>query len=78
MHFQNAQWSDADQTSLTAVVDSVEMAIPTDEGNRHYRELLEAGVAVADYVEPELVPAVSQDELIATLLARIEALEAPK
>jgi hypothetical protein len=77
MDFENARWSDADQTSLLADVDGVEMGIPADARNRHYRELLDAGVAVADCVELEVVPVVSQDELIATLLARIEALEAP-
>ena len=76
MNITTAQWSNADQSNLTAVVDGVEMNIPADAGNRHYRKLLDAGVTIADYVEPEVVPIVSQDELIATLLARIEALEA--
>lgn len=74
MNITNAQFTA--NGSITAMVDGVQMTIPTDAGNRHYRELLDAGVAVADYVEPEVVPIVSQDELIATLLARIEALEA--
>lgn len=76
MNITNAQFTSAN--SITALVDGVQVTIPTDAGNRHYRELLDAGVAIADYVEPEVVSVVSQDDLIATLLARIESLEASK
>ena len=31
---------------------AVEMSIPADAGNRHYREMIEQGIAIAPYVEP--------------------------
>ena len=38
--------------SITALVDGVEMFIPADAGNRHYREMVEQGIAIAPYVKP--------------------------
>lgn len=40
MHIENAQWSKADQTNLTADIDGVRMVVPADTGNRHYAEVL--------------------------------------
>jgi hypothetical protein len=38
--------------SITALVDGVQMFIPTDAGNRHYAAMLEQGITPAAYVEP--------------------------
>ena len=50
MNITNAQFTATG--SITALVDGVQMSIPADAGNRHYRELLEQGVEIAPYVEP--------------------------
>lgn len=39
-------------TSIRATIDGVEMFVPLDVGNRHYRELVEQGIEIAPYVEP--------------------------
>lgn len=57
MEFQFAQYANAEQTSINATMaDGQQVSIPAIEGNRHYRALMEwvqAGNAIADYVEPE-------------------------
>ena len=50
MNITNAQFTA--EGSITALVDGVQMSIPADAGNRHYRELLEQGIEIAPYVEP--------------------------
>lgn len=50
MNITNAQFTATG--SITALVDGVQMSIPADVGNRHYRELLEQGIEIAPYVEP--------------------------
>lgn len=50
MNITNAQFTATG--SITALVDGVQMSIPADAGNRHYRELLEQGIEIAPYVEP--------------------------
>ena len=50
MNITNAQYTATG--SITALVDGVQMSIPADAGNRHYRELLEQGIEIAPYVEP--------------------------
>lgn len=50
MNITNAQYTV--EGSITALVDGVQMSIPADAGNRHYRELLEQGIEIAPYVEP--------------------------
>ena len=50
MNITNAQYTATG--SITALVDGVEMFIPADAGNRHYREMVEQGIAIAPYVEP--------------------------
>ena len=50
MNITNAEYTATG--SITALVDGVEMSIPADAGNRHYREMIEQGIAIAPYVKP--------------------------
>ena len=50
MNITNAQYTATG--FITALVDGVEMSIPADAGNRHYRDMVEQGIAIAPYVEP--------------------------
>ena len=50
MQITNARFDEGG--SIQATVDGQEMSIPADEGNRHYAEILEQGVAIAPYVAP--------------------------
>ena len=52
MNITNAQFTATG--SITALVDGVQMSIPVDAGNRHYRELLEQGIEIAEYIEPSV------------------------
>jgi hypothetical protein len=46
-----AQYANAEQTSVTRS-DMPSASIPVDPGNRHYAEIVDAGVAIAAYVPP--------------------------
>lgn len=46
-----AQYANSEKTAINATIDGVAMFIPVDEGNRHYRMLLEENVTISDYVE---------------------------
>tara|TARA_R110000787_G_scaffold96915_1_gene200469 strand:- start:2583 stop:2891 length:309 start_codon:yes stop_codon:yes gene_type:complete len=48
----NARFNEGDET-IQATFDGQEMSIPTDEGNRHYAELVEQGITPAAYVAPD-------------------------
>jgi hypothetical protein len=50
MNIVNAQFTATG--SINALVDGIQMSIPADNGNRHYRELIEQGIEIAPYVEP--------------------------
>lgn len=50
MNITNAQYTATG--SITALVDGVQMSIPVNAGNRHYREMLDQGIEIAPYVEP--------------------------
>lgn len=80
MHIENAQWSDADQTSLTADVDGLDVTIPTDVGNRHYAEILrqvDAGtLVIADAVIPDPADAPEVVDPLDEAMKRIAKLEA--
>jgi hypothetical protein len=42
--------------SINALVDGTELSIPAVGGNRHYDALIEQGIDIAPYVEPEPAP----------------------
>lgn len=46
-----AQYANAEQTVVTRS-DMPGASIPVDPGNRHYDEIIDAGVVIADYVPP--------------------------
>lgn len=48
----DAQWTDATKTTIRATFNGVESFVPADEGNRHYRELLEWQAAGGTIAEP--------------------------
>lgn len=50
MNITNAQFTALG--SINALVDGVQMSIPADNGNRHYREIIEQCIEIAPYVEP--------------------------
>ena len=52
MNITNARYTASG--SITALIDDVEMSIPSDAGNRHYAELLGQGIQIASYVEPPI------------------------
>jgi hypothetical protein len=47
MVIADARYADAGETQIAAVVDGLPCTIPCHPSNRHYRELLEGGIAVA-------------------------------
>jgi hypothetical protein len=50
--FANAQYVDADQSAVSVEIDGTRAYVPASVDNRHFRELLEAGVEIAAYVAP--------------------------
>jgi hypothetical protein len=54
MKITNAKYTQSG--SISATVDDIEMTIPIAPGNRHYNALIEQGIAIAPYVEPEPIP----------------------
>tara|TARA_Y100000310_G_scaffold257479_1_gene265540 strand:+ start:5578 stop:5856 length:279 start_codon:yes stop_codon:yes gene_type:complete len=44
---------DASNKSISADFDGQVMNIPVDPANRHYAEIVEQGIEIAPYVEPE-------------------------
>ena len=54
MEILNARYTKSG--SITALIDGVEIGIPAIGGNRHYDALLEHGIEVTAYVEPEPAP----------------------
>ena len=45
---------DADNNSISADFDGQVINVPVDSANRHYAEIVEQGIEIAPYVEPEL------------------------
>ena len=75
MNITEAQYTDADNTSIRAVIDGLTLSVPTDPANRHYaaiQEWVSAGNSIAPYVEPD--PGVPQSvERLQARLALIAA-----
>ena len=53
MTITNAIYMDADNNSISADFDGQAMCIPVNPANRHYAEIVEQGIEIAPYVEPE-------------------------
>lgn len=52
MDIQNARFTNAENTMISATVDGREMNIPAVAGNRHYAELQRQGIISAPYTPP--------------------------
>ena len=53
MTITNAIYMDVDNNSISADFDGQVMNVPVDSANRHYAEIVEQGIEIAPYVEPE-------------------------
>ncbi len=56
MAYENAQFTDLGSTTIRTMVGDVELHIPADPSNRHYRKLVASGVTIANYVPPVETP----------------------
>ena len=52
MDIQNAKFTNAAHTNISATVDGEEKSIPAIVGNRHYREIVAQGITPANYITP--------------------------
>ena len=50
--FKNAKYDNQENTAISVLHDGVHLSITVDEKNRHYRELMDQKVPIADYVPP--------------------------
>ena len=51
-----AEYIDAAETVIRAVIDGQELTVPADPGNRHYRAIVAAGVTITPYTAPPAPP----------------------
>ena len=50
--FENAKYDNQENTAISVLHDGVHLSITVDEKNRHFQELMEQKVPIADYVPP--------------------------
>ena len=53
MTITNAIYIDTDHSSISVDFDGQAMSVPVNLDNRHYAEIVEQGIEIAPYVEPE-------------------------
>ena len=51
-----AEYIDAAEAAIRAMIDGQEMIVPADTGNRHYRLILAAGVTITPFAAPPAPP----------------------
>ena len=71
MNITNAHYTASG--SIIATIDGQEMTIPADPANRHYAELIEAGVEISPWVEPPLTQEQLNQQIDGERSRRIEA-----
>ena len=52
--FKNAKYDNQENTAISVLHDGVHLSITVDKKNRHYQELMEQKVPIADYVPPAI------------------------
>lgn len=48
---ENARWADDAHSIILATIDGRPAQIPADPSNRHYKDIMRLGIAIADFVE---------------------------
>ena len=49
---ENIKYANAEHTVISATENGSQLSIPVAVGNRHYDDIIEQGMAIADYVPP--------------------------
>lgn len=73
----NPVFVDGSNNTISVEIDGVQMSVPVDSGNRHYKMIKDSLLPIAPYVEPPTPPEPTKEELIAsdpTASALIEVL----
>lgn len=71
MTIENARYTNPEHTQVSADFDGVTLNVPAVEGNRHYRQLLDAGVAITSYADAKTI-----DQVKAERVAELEQMAA--
>lgn len=52
MSIENAIYTDPEHSTINVDFDGKSMSVPVNLDNRHYAEIVEQGIVIADYVAP--------------------------
>jgi hypothetical protein len=67
MAIQSARFSDPEHNTVSVVYPGLELSVPTNESNRHFRELMAwaaEGNAIAPYEAPQPGPLMTDAEVL--------------